>query len=115
MSHDKLKAAIRARIAQLMSPISVARRAALNERPADGGETARPSSRWLALRHDANGLNGLTAFLDGVFSLGRPKSGVEVAPDKTCVRCLASSSALRQSGGWLKHLRGHSTPTAIRA
>jgi hypothetical protein len=86
MSHDKLKAAIRARMARTGEPYSVARRAVLNERAAEDGAAERSSSRWFALRYDANGLNGLTAFLDGVFSLGRPTSGVEIDPDQIRVR-----------------------------
>jgi hypothetical protein len=86
MSHDKLKAAVRERMARTGERYSVARRAVLNERAAAGGEKARPSSRWFPLRYDANGLNGLTAFLDGLFTLGRPTSGVEVDPDEIRVR-----------------------------
>jgi hypothetical protein len=52
---------------------------------AAGGDTL-PSSRWFELRYDANGFNGLTAFLDGVLSFGRPKSGVEVDRDEIRVR-----------------------------
>ncbi len=86
MSHDKLKAAIRERMARTGEPYSVSRRAVLSERGASAGEDPQPSPRWFELRYDANGLNGLTAFLDGVFSLGRPKSGVEVDSDEIRVR-----------------------------
>ena len=86
MSHDKLKAAVRERMARTGEPYSIARRAVLNERATATGENAHPQSRWFALRYDANGLNGLTAFLDGVFSLGRPKSGVRVDQDEIRVR-----------------------------
>jgi hypothetical protein len=86
MSHDKLKAAVRERMARTGEPYSIARRAVLNERAATTGENAHPVSRWFALRYDASGLNGLTAFLDGVFSLGRPKSGVQVDQDEIRVR-----------------------------
>ena len=86
MSHDKLKAAVRERMARTGEPYSIARRAVLNERAATSGENAHPVSRWFALRYDANGLNGLTAFLDGVFSLGRPKSGVLIDQDEIRVR-----------------------------
>jgi hypothetical protein len=73
-------------MARTGEPYSIARRAVLNERAATTGENAHPVSRWFALRYDANGLNGLTAFLDGVFSLGRPKSGVQVDQDEIRVR-----------------------------
>jgi hypothetical protein len=113
MSHDKLKAAIRARMARTGEPYSVARRAALNERAAEGGESARSSSRWFALRYDANGLNGLTAFLDGVFSLGRPKSGVEV--DRAEIRVRAPGfeqriprASIRTARRWDGNLHGTS-------
>jgi hypothetical protein len=86
MAHEKLKAAIRERMARTGEPYSVARRAVLNERAPAADEDAQATPRWFPLRYDANGLNGLTAFLDGVFSLGRPKSGVEVDRDEIRVR-----------------------------
>lgn len=86
MSHNKLRAAIRARMAETGEPYSVARRAVINERGVDCADTGQSSPRWFALRYDANGLNRLTAFLDGVLSLGRPKSGVELGPDEIRLR-----------------------------
>jgi hypothetical protein len=73
-------------MAETGEPYSVARRAVISERGVDRADTGQSSPRWFALRYDANGLNGLTAFLDGMVSLGRPKSGVEVGPDEIRVR-----------------------------
>ena len=76
MPHDKLKAAIRARMAATGEPYSVARRAVLNE---------ERQVRWFDLRYDTKGADWITAVLDPIFSLGR-RSGVAVARDELRVR-----------------------------
>ena len=76
MPHDKLKAAIRARMAATGEPYSVARRAVLNE---------ERQVRWFDLRYDTKGADWITAVLDPILSLGR-RSGVAVARDELRVR-----------------------------
>ena len=76
MPRDKLKAAIRARMAATGEPDSVARRAVLIE---------ERHVRWFDLRYDAKGLDWITGLLDPIFSFGR-RSGVALARDELRVR-----------------------------
>jgi hypothetical protein len=58
MSHDKLKAAVRERMARTGEPYSIARRAVLNERAAATGGNARrdvAGSRCVTTRTDSTG------------------------------------------------------------
>ena len=76
MPHDRLKAAIRARMAATGEPYSVARRAVLDEERQVG---------WFDLRYDKKGLDWVTALLDPIFSRGR-RSGIGIAREELRVR-----------------------------
>ena len=104
MPHDKLKAAIRARMAATGEPYSVARRAVLNE---------ERQARWFDLRYDAKGFDWITAVLDPIFSLGR-RSGVAVARDEFGYEPPALSSGSPAATSFLR-AGPTSTCTARRA
>lgn len=69
MSHDKIKAAARERMARTGEPYARARRAVLDER------------RFFPIRFDTAGLDWITKSLDTFFGGGPGKSGVWVFPD----------------------------------
>lgn len=71
MSHDKIKAAARARMAQTGEPYAVARRAVVAEQQA----------RFFAISFDSHGLNWLTKYADTLFGGGPGRAGVFVYPD----------------------------------
>jgi hypothetical protein len=78
MSHNKIKAAIRERMARTGEPYTVARRAVL-----DPGSDA---SRWFAISYRNAGVDRVTALLDGLLCAGPGKAGVEVGPDELRLR-----------------------------
>jgi hypothetical protein len=69
MSHDKIKAAARQRMAETGEPYAVARRAVLDQR------------RFFPISFDTAGLDWITKSLDTLFGGGPGKSGVWVFPD----------------------------------
>jgi hypothetical protein len=76
MSHDRRKAAIRARMAETGEPYSVARRGVLED---------ERQVRWFDLRYDSKGLDWITTLLDPLFSRGR-RSGIGLAREELRVR-----------------------------
>jgi hypothetical protein len=70
MSHHKIKAAARARMATTGEPYAVARRAVLDDR------------RFFPISFDTAGLDWITKSLDTLFGGGPRKSGVWVFPDR---------------------------------
>jgi hypothetical protein len=70
MSHDKIKAAARERMARTGEPYAVARREVLNER------------RFFPISFDTAGLDWMTKSLDTLFGGGPGKAGVWVLPDR---------------------------------
>jgi hypothetical protein len=71
MSHDKIKAAARARMAETGEPYAAARRAVLAEQ----------QRRFFAISFDTHGANWITKYLDTVFGGGPGRAGVFVYPD----------------------------------
>jgi hypothetical protein len=69
MSHDKIKTAIRERMAKTGEPYTVARRAVLDEH------------RFFPVSFDTTGLDWITKSLDTLFGGGPGRSGVRVHPD----------------------------------
>jgi hypothetical protein len=74
MSHDKTKAAIRERMARTGEPYTVARRAIA------AGDGERP--RWFAISYRNQGIDRITAALDGLLGAGPGRAGVEIGDDE---------------------------------
>jgi hypothetical protein len=74
MSHDKFKAAIRERMARTREPYSVARRAVL----ADGSEDG---PRWFEISYRNEGLDRMTALIDGLLGDGPGAAGIKLDGD----------------------------------
>jgi hypothetical protein len=70
MSHDKVKAAIRKRMAQTGEPYTTARRAVLDER------------QFFPISYDTAGLDWITKYADTLLGGGPGKSGVWVYSDR---------------------------------
>ena len=78
MSHDKIKAAIRERMARTGEPYTVARRAVL--------DSGRGEGRWFAISYRNAGVDRVTALLDGLLGAGPGRAGVEVGSDELRLR-----------------------------
>ncbi|MGH2851877.1 MAG: hypothetical protein ACRDLP_14825 [Solirubrobacteraceae bacterium] len=76
MSHDKIKAAARARMARTGEPYTAARRAVVAEQ----------RGRFFAISFDSRGLNWITRYGDALFGGGPGRSGVFVYPDHLHIR-----------------------------
>ncbi len=72
MSHDKIKAAARARMAQTGEPYSVARRAVMAEH----------DRRFFPLRFDSHGVFWITKYADRLLGGGPGRAGVWVEADR---------------------------------
>jgi hypothetical protein len=92
MSHDKIRAAARKRMAETGEPYAAARRAAIREHQAADGHTppsdAPPSGgQWFAISYRQAGLDRVTAWLDTLlFRAGPGVSGVEIDSGEIRVR-----------------------------
>jgi len=71
MSHDKIKGAIRERMARTGEPYSVARRAVLAGDRDDG-------PRWFEISYRNEGLDRMTALLDGLLGDGPGAAGIKL-------------------------------------
>jgi hypothetical protein len=78
MSHDKIRAAARKRMAQTGEPYATARRAVIREQQRAPGKTPAPGTGWFAISFSKAGLDRITAWLDTLFGGGPGRSGVEV-------------------------------------
>jgi hypothetical protein len=79
MPHDKLKAAIRARMIATGEPYSVARRRVIRQQAA-GQKTGQPDP-WFEISYSQAGIDRLTSVLDTLLGGGPGRSGVTVGPD----------------------------------
>jgi|SRR5579859_3828741 len=86
MSHDKIKAAARKRMAKTGEPYAVARREVLREHQAAAGERPGSGTEWFAISYSKAATSRLTAWLGTLFGGGPGRSGVEVDPDEIRVR-----------------------------
>ncbi len=88
MSHDKISAAARRRMAQTGEPYAAARRAVIAEhQAAAGGEEPPGASRWFAIRYRERGMDRVTALLDTLlFRSGPGVAGVEIGAAEIRVR-----------------------------
>ena len=87
MSHDKISAAARRRMAETGEPYAAARRAVIREQQAAGAHIPSPGARWFAISYGDDWSGRLTDSLDRLlFSAGRGVSGVEVGAEQIRVR-----------------------------
>jgi hypothetical protein len=85
MSHDKIKAATRKRMAETGESYAAARRAVIGEHQA-GSKIPRSDTQWFAISYSRAGIDKITAWMDTLAGRGPGKSGVEVSPDEIRVR-----------------------------
>ncbi|HSR85279.1 MAG TPA: hypothetical protein VLM11_13975 [Streptosporangiaceae bacterium] len=87
MSHDKIRAAARKRMAETGEPYAVARREVIREHEVAAGESPRPGATWFAISYSKAATSRLTAWLGTTLFGGGPgRAGVEVNPDQIRVR-----------------------------
>jgi hypothetical protein len=80
MSHDKLKAAVRKRMAETGEPYAVARYKVMREHQSAAPENLSPDAQWFAISYSKAGIDKIPAWLDTVlFRTGPGVSGVEGA------------------------------------
>lgn len=86
MSHDKIRAATRKRMAETGESYAAARREVIREHQAAGGESPRSDTQWFAISYSNSVSGKITTWMDTLFGAGPGKSGVEVGPDVIRVR-----------------------------
>jgi hypothetical protein len=86
MTHDKIKAAARKRMAKTGESYAAARRAVIREQQAAPGDRPRPATQWFAISYSRSGMDVITAWADTLLGNGPGKSGVQVGPDEIRVR-----------------------------
>ena len=84
MTHDKIKAAARKRMAETGESYATARREVIKEYQEQGTKAPSPSPRWFALSYDDMGPASL--FADRLLGGGPGRGGVEVDPAVLRVR-----------------------------
>ena len=86
MSHDKIRAATRKRMAETGESYAAARREVIREHQAAAGEGPRSDSQWFAISYSRAWTGKTTAWMDTLVGGGPGKSGVEVGSDEIRVR-----------------------------
>ena len=87
MSHDKIRAATRKRMADTGEPYAAARREVIKEHRSAGGEIPLPGAEWFAISYGEAGLEKIGAWLDSLlFGAGPGISGAEIGPGEIRVR-----------------------------
>jgi hypothetical protein len=86
MSHDKIRAATRQRMAQTGEPYTVTRREVIREHQAAAGQDLPPGTAWFAISFSDAGLDKVTRWLDTLFGGGPGRSGIEVDAGQIRVR-----------------------------
>lgn len=87
MSHDKIRAAARERMAQTGEPYATARRAVIREHQQAAAENPAPGTQWFAISYSGAWEGRLSAWLDTrLFRAGPGVSGVEVDADEIRIR-----------------------------
>ena len=86
MSHDKIRAATRKRMAETGESYAAARREVIREHQAAGGEIPRSDTRWFAISYSKVAIYKIASWMDTLVGSGPGKSGVEVGPDAIRVR-----------------------------
>jgi hypothetical protein len=87
MSHDKIRAAARKRMAETGEPYATAHREVIREHQRATRQSPSPGTEWFAISYSKAGIDRITAWLDTLlFRTGPGVSGVEVGPDDVRVR-----------------------------
>jgi hypothetical protein len=86
MSHDKIRAATRKRMAETGESYAAARREVIREHQAAGSERPLSDTQWFAISYSRAWIYKITAWMDTLVGGGPGKSGVEVGPDEIRVR-----------------------------
>jgi len=86
VTHDKIRAAARKRMATTGESYAAARREVIREHQAGPGETPPSATQWFPIRYSEGGIGRISAWLDTVLGRGKGKSGVEVGPDEIRVQ-----------------------------
>jgi hypothetical protein len=87
MSHDKIKAAARERMAQTGEPYAAARRAVIRQHQAADGNIPSPGAKWFAISYSDTWSGRFADSMDRLlFRAGRGGSGVEVGVGEIRVR-----------------------------
>jgi hypothetical protein len=87
MAHDKIKEAIRKRMAETGEPYSVARHRVISEHRATAPEDLGTDARWFAISYSKAGIDKITAWLDTLlFRTGPGVAGAEVTADEIRIR-----------------------------
>ncbi len=87
MSHDKISAAARKRMAETGEPYAAARRAVIKEHQAAAGQIPPTDAKWFAISYSQAGLDKVTAWLDTLlFRVGPGVAGAEIDSSQIRVR-----------------------------
>ncbi len=87
MSHDKIKAAIRKRMAETGEPYSVARQGVISAHRAAAPPDLGTDAQWFAISYSNAGIDKITAWLDTLlFRTGPAVAGAEVTADEIRIR-----------------------------
>jgi hypothetical protein len=87
MSHDKIRAAARRRMAETGEPYAAARRAVIRERQQAAGNGRAPGTQWFAISYSDAWEGRLSAWMDTrLFRSGPGVSSVEIDADQIRVR-----------------------------
>ncbi len=87
MSHDKISAAARTRMAETGESYAAARRAVIREHQSAAGHSAPPGAQWFAISYSDTWSGRLSDSLDRLlFRAGRGVSGVEVGAAQVRIR-----------------------------
>jgi hypothetical protein len=90
MSHDKISAAARRRMAETGEPYAAARRAVLREHQAAEGQNAPSPAEWFPISFRDAGFDKVNLWLDsGLFGRGPGRSGAEVSPNAIRIQGVA--------------------------
>lgn len=115
MSHDKISAAARRRMAETGEPYAAARRAVIREHQAAGSQMPPPAAEWFPISFRDAGLDKINIWLDrGLFGGGPGRSGVEVDADAIRIRGVADfrldlpRASVRSVARSQYHARGNS-------
>jgi hypothetical protein len=84
MSHDKIRAAARKRMAETGEPYATARREVIKNYQATEAEASSSSARWFAI--DYSGMDRVSLWMDTRMGGGPGRGGVEVDPAVLRVR-----------------------------
>jgi hypothetical protein len=86
MSHDKIRAETRKRMAETGEPYAAARREVIREHQGTRGQNPPPGTGWFAISYSNAGIDKITAWMDTLVGRGPGMAGVEVDSDEIRVR-----------------------------